>query len=289
VNCVKQPVLSVVLPVLNAASTLGQQLEALARQAHDGEWEVVVADNGSTDGSPELAAAWQDQLPALRVIDTSARRGAAASRNAAARVARGDVLAFCDADDVVQPGWIDAHAAAARAHDLAAGAIFHFSDKGPVAPFRRQPSTEASWVLDFMPFADSANLMVVREAFEAVGGFSEDLDRSSDVDLSWRLQLAGYKLHFEPGAVVAKRDKAHLAEIWRQEVAWGAADVELYLRFRDHGLRRSSLLTTARSKISRVSSRPEVAAFENRRRWIAHIAHEWGRAKQSARRRALFL
>lgn len=285
----KQPVLSVIVPVLNAASTLGEQLEALARQGHDGAWEVVVADNGSTDGSPELAAAWQDKLPALRVIDASARGGAGASRNAATRVAQGDVFAFCDADDIVQPGWVEAHAAAARLHDLAAGSIFHFSDKGPVAPFRRQPSTEASWVLDFMPFADSANLMVTREAFEAVGGFSEDLDRSGDVDLSWRLQLAGHKLHFEPAAVVAKRDKAHLEEIWRQEAAWGAADVELFLRFRDHGLPRSSPLTTVGSKIRRVSSRPEVAAFENRRRWIAHIAHEWGRAKQSARRRTLFL
>jgi glycosyltransferase involved in cell wall biosynthesis len=289
VNCVTQPVLSVIVPVLNAASTLGQQLEALARQANNGAWEVVVADNGSTDGSPELAAAWQDKLPALRIIDASDRRGAGATRNAAARVARGDVFAFCDADDVVQPGWIEAHAAAARVHDLAAGAIFHFSEKGTVAPFRRRPSTKASVVLGFLPFADGANLMVVREAFEAVGGFSEDLDHSGDVDLSWRLQLAGYKLHFEPAAVVAKRDKAHLEDLWRQEVAWGAADVELYLRFRDHGLRRSSPLTTMRSKIRRVSAHPELARFDNRRRWIAQIAHEWGRAKRSARRRVLFL
>jgi len=284
-----QPVVSVIVPILNAASTLGQQLEALARQEQDGAWEVVVADNGSTDGSPELAAAWQDKLPALRVIDASARPGAGATRNAAARAARGDVFAFCDSDDIVQQGWVEAYAAAGRTHDLAAGAIYHFSDKGPVAPFRRQPSTEASWVLDFMPFADSANLMVVREAFAAVGGFSEDLDRSGDVDLSWRLQLAGYKLHFEPAAIVAKRDKAHIDEIWRQEVAWGEADVELYLRFRDQGLRRSSPITTVRSKIRRVSSRPEVAGFENRRRWLALVAHEWGRAKQSVRRRVLFL
>ena len=89
-----RPDLSVIVPVLNAVPTLGQQLEALSRQAYDGTWEVVVADNGSTDGSPELAAAWQDKLPALRVIDASDRRGAGATRNAAARVARGDVFAF---------------------------------------------------------------------------------------------------------------------------------------------------------------------------------------------------
>ena len=285
-----QPVLSVIVPVLNAAATLDHQLEALARQAQDRACEILVADNGSTDGSPELAAAWQDKVPALRIIDASAHRGAGASRNAAARVARGDAFAFCDADDIVQPGWIAGYADAARHHDLAAGAIFHFSDRGrPVPPYRRRPSTKASVVLDFLPFADSANLMVVRKAFEAVGGFSEDLDRSGDVDLSWRLQLAGYKLHFEPTAIVAKREKSQLEDLWRQEVAWGAADVELYLRFRDQGLRRSSPLTTARAKVRRVASRPEVAGFKNRRRWIAQLAHEWGRAKRSARRRVLFL
>lgn len=288
-KCVSQPLLTVIVPVMNAVSTLGQQLEALVGQEHDGTWEVVVADNGSTDGSPQLAAAWQEKLPALRVIDASGCRGAGATRNSAARAARGDVFAFCDADDVVQPGWVEAYATAAEQHDLAAGSIFHFSDNRVVSPFRGQPSTEASVVLDFLPFADSANLMVVRDAFEAVGGFAEDLDRSGDVDLSWRLQLAGHKLHFEPAAIVAKREKAHLDALWRQEVAWGAADVELYLRFRDHGLPRSSPLTTVRSKVRRVSSQPELARFGNRRRWFAHLAHEWGRVKRSARRRVLFL
>ena len=286
---VSRPALTVILPVLNAGSTLGQQLDALARQRQDPTWEVVVADNGSTDGSLQLAAAWQDRLPALRVLDASGCRGAGATRNAAARVARGDAFAFCDADDVVQTGWVEAYTAEATRHDFAAGSIFHFSDKGSVTPHRRQPSTEASVVLDFLPFADSANLMVVREAFDAIGGFSEDLDRSGDVDLSWRLQLAGYKLHFEPGAIVAKREKAHLDDLWRQEVAWGSADVELYLRFREHGLRRSSPLSTVRSQVRRVSSQPELARFGNRRRWLAHAAHEWGRAKGSARRRVLFL
>jgi glycosyltransferase involved in cell wall biosynthesis len=274
---------------MNAVSTLGEQLEALAGQEYDGSWEVVVADNGSTDGSPQLAAVWQDKLPTLRVIDASGCRGAGATRNAAARVARGDVFAFCDADDVVQPGWVEAYATAADEHDLAAGPIFHFSDNRAVSPIRGRPSTEASVVLDFMPFADSANMMVVRKAFESVGGFTEELDRSGDVDLSWRLQLAGHKLYFEPGAIVAKREKAHLDALWRQEVAWGAADVELYLRYRHLGLPRSSPLTTVRSKVRRVSAQPELARLGNRRRWFAHLAHEWGRVKRSARRRVLFL
>jgi cellulose synthase/poly-beta-1,6-N-acetylglucosamine synthase-like glycosyltransferase len=52
------PTVSVVIPVLNGAATLGRQLEALAGQTYDQPWEIVVADNGSTDGTVELVEAW---------------------------------------------------------------------------------------------------------------------------------------------------------------------------------------------------------------------------------------
>jgi GT2 family glycosyltransferase len=151
------------------------------------------------------------------------------------------------------------------------------------------PSRTASVVLDFLPFADAANALVSRAAFDAAGGFAEDMPRSADVDLSWRLQLAGHPLHFEPRAIVAKRDRPRLADVWRQEEGWGAADVELYLRFRDHGLPRSSPLGTARSLVHRVVTRPEVRRPDNRWRWVAHVAHEWGRVKRSAARRVVYL
>jgi glycosyltransferase involved in cell wall biosynthesis len=66
--------ISVVMPVFNEAAHIESQLAALAMQEFSGEWEVLVADNGSTDGTPRVVQAWSDRLP-LQLVDASARRG----------------------------------------------------------------------------------------------------------------------------------------------------------------------------------------------------------------------
>src|SRR5258708_12899377 len=79
--------LSVVIPCLNAGDVLARQLEALATQAWDGTWDVIVADNGSTDETREVAASFDPRLPSLRIVDASDQRGRQHARNVGARVA----------------------------------------------------------------------------------------------------------------------------------------------------------------------------------------------------------
>src|SRR3954470_16489202 len=93
------PRLSVIIPCHNSEATLGAQLSALAAQVCSYSWEAIVADNGSLDGTEALAASFADRIPVLRVIDASARRGAAYARNAGAAAAKGSAFLFCDADD----------------------------------------------------------------------------------------------------------------------------------------------------------------------------------------------
>ena len=100
------PAVSVVIPVLNGAATISQQLAALAGQTYRGPMEVLVADNGSTDATVEVVQALSGRLPGLRLVDASARVGTNHARNAGAAAAGGDLLAFCDADDVAAPGWL---------------------------------------------------------------------------------------------------------------------------------------------------------------------------------------
>ena len=71
------------------------------------DWEVVVADNGSDDGTRACVQRWSERHPRIHLVDASARRGAAAARNIGVRSARGRLLAFCDADDVEAAGGID--------------------------------------------------------------------------------------------------------------------------------------------------------------------------------------
>src|SRR4051812_28957961 len=94
---------SVVIPARNAARLLPLQLAALAKQTYAGTWEVVVADHRSADGTARVASEWAARLPCLRVVSVGRRGGANVARNEGARAARGEVLAFCDADDVASP------------------------------------------------------------------------------------------------------------------------------------------------------------------------------------------
>jgi cellulose synthase/poly-beta-1,6-N-acetylglucosamine synthase-like glycosyltransferase len=98
-------VISVIVPVLNGMPWLAEQLRALVGQECSEPWEVVVADNGSTDETKSVVQEWAARIDKIRLVDASTVRGPGAARNAGARAARGELLAFCDADNVVQPGW----------------------------------------------------------------------------------------------------------------------------------------------------------------------------------------
>jgi glycosyltransferase involved in cell wall biosynthesis len=92
------PAVTVVTPLWNAAATLAEAVASVRAQTR-GDWEMVIVDDGSTDGSGALAARLAAGEPRLRLIAWAENRGAAAARNAAIRAARGRFLTFLDADD----------------------------------------------------------------------------------------------------------------------------------------------------------------------------------------------
>jgi teichuronic acid biosynthesis glycosyltransferase TuaG len=96
------PRVSIVTPVWNAAATLAAAV-ASARAQTLADWEMLIVDDGSTDGSRALAEDLAARDPRLRVLGHAERRGAAAARNAAIRAARGRFLGFLDADDLWHP------------------------------------------------------------------------------------------------------------------------------------------------------------------------------------------
>ena len=87
-------------------------MSALAEQQYDGNWELVFVDDGSTDSSVSIAESWSDRLP-MRIVPTSESGdpvGLASARNIGGHAARGELLLFCDDDDVADEGWIAAFA-----------------------------------------------------------------------------------------------------------------------------------------------------------------------------------
>ncbi|HEX4347316.1 MAG TPA: glycosyltransferase [Vicinamibacterales bacterium] len=183
------PSLSFIVPVRDDASRLERCLDAIRANGYGGEVRVVVADNGSTDKSGDVArraGATVLTLPGLSVAEL---------RNRASAQADTDILAFVDADHLIAPGWIAAAAENLRgAGPAAAGAPY-------------DPAPNANWVQraydrfrDHTPglretqWLGSGNLAIRRDVFVRVGGFDTALETCEDVDLCYRLVAAGERL-----------------------------------------------------------------------------------------------
>jgi glycosyltransferase involved in cell wall biosynthesis len=277
--------ISVIVPVRNGMPWLPRQLQALVEQDYAGDWEVVVADNGSTDLTPIVAQEWAERHDKIRCTDASKVYGAPAARNAGVQAARGDLLAFCDADDIVQPGWLASCARALEEVDVMAGVFDFWSLNG----LRASPPKPASMrQLGFLPAGLGANLAVRRQAFEAVGGFAEELLIGEDIDLCWRLQLSGYRFVIEFKAIVAKRERNEFKLVFRQAAGYGRSGPALYRRHRSGGARRN-LTGAAKSWLWLLLLSPQLVTASNRRiEWARAAGMRSGRLVGSIRERAFF-
>jgi glycosyltransferase involved in cell wall biosynthesis len=207
---------SVVVPARNAGEDLAALLDALAQQTlRREEFEVVIGDDGSTDGSADKFSSDDGWVRVAPGPPTNSY----AARNRAARAARAPVLAFCDSDCVPDPDWLERGLAALGGAEIVAGRI-RFS-----VPRRRTVWT----LLDMDSFkdherqvdngtAETANLFVPRELFERVVGFDDSLPEHGDFDFVARCLGTGARLAFAADAVVLhptrNRGRPFLRAVW---------------------------------------------------------------------------
>jgi glycosyltransferase involved in cell wall biosynthesis len=287
----RRQLVSVIMPVYNAAATLDQQLNALKTQVFDGPWEIVAVDNHSTDDSATVIRQYQQQMPHLRLVQAEEQQSAAYTRNVGARVAKGDVFLFCDADDVVAPGWLAALAQALEQHDFVASTM----EVEALNKDKAWRSNYGNWAtrknLSFLPFAAGALMALSREAFERVGGFNEKTRIGEDIEISWRLQLQGYSLHPVPDAVIHYRYRETLQATWKQNVCYGEAHAYLYKQFASCGMPGSSVRTIYYSYRGLLTGLPHVLwGDENQKAEVLRVAALcYGRLRGSLRYRTLYL
>lgn len=226
---------TVIVCVRNGASTIGAQLEALAAQSYIDEWELLVVDNGSTDNTRQVVSEWSAQLPNIKIVEATEKAGLAYSRNIGVAAATGDVLAFCDADDVADPGWLAGLVGGARDADLVAGRLELERLNDPVTRAWRAMSEDdlrQPYALGYLHYAMGANFAVRRTAYEAVGGCDEAfVTCGDDIDLSWRIQRTGGSLAFRPDAVMHYRLRPGLRPMMRQRYRYGRVHGLLRRRF----------------------------------------------------------
>jgi glycosyltransferase involved in cell wall biosynthesis len=232
--------ISVIVPCFNAAGTLERQLTALENQTVL-PWEVIVADNGSTDESAAIAQRFATRSARFKWVDASQVRGASHARNAGAKIARGDVVAFCDADDLVAPEWIAGLTRALETHDFVASRFDH----AKLNPPSKWQHPQAQGLIqhdgfDFLPRAGGCGLAIRKSVHDAVGGFDEGLRYHEDTDYCWRVQLAGTPLGYAPDAVVHIQNRNSARGRFQQARHWGASEVRIYKRYRKLGAKKTT-------------------------------------------------
>lgn len=232
--------LSVVIPCLNAADTLAIQLDALAVQHWREDWEVIVADNGSTDNSVEIVKEYRGVLPRLRIVDASARRGQPYALNCGARAAAGESLAFCDADDEIAPGWVAAMGEALRDADfVACKTDIDKMNPSWIRKSRGNPQRNGVQEYDyplFMNHAGGGTIGVKKWVYEKAGGFDDDFPLLHDTDFCWKVQRMGVELKFVPEAVMYLRFRNSLKGIYRQAYGYGEYNVKICKKYRALGM-----------------------------------------------------
>lgn len=207
---------SVVVPAHESASTLERTLAALVGQELPEPYEVIVVDDGSTDAGAAIA---ERAGPPVRLVRQK-QAGAAAARNRGAGEARGEVIAFTDADCFPTSRWLAAGLEALERADLVQGAV------APPPEVRLGPFDRTLIVVDESGLYESANLLVRRELFDRVGGFPHVIDPGSgrplgeDVSFGWRARRAGARTTFAPDALVhhavfPRSRREYVSEHWR--------------------------------------------------------------------------
>jgi hypothetical protein len=192
------PVLSVIVPVRNGAETLPRCLEGLrASKTEHLPWELIVVDDGSTDASAEIAKRFADRL-----IPLATPLRAAGARNRGAKVARGEILVFVDADVCVHDDALrEMHLT--LAHYPEVSAVFGAYDQSPVAPdFLSQYRNLLHHYVHQREAGDTVTFWtglgaIRRDVFQQLGGFDE-AETLEDIELGYRLSARGHRILLRP-------------------------------------------------------------------------------------------
>jgi glycosyltransferase involved in cell wall biosynthesis len=232
---------SVVIPARNAARTMPACLEALAR-LEPAPTEVIIVDNGSTDESLRIVDSFVQSHPLLPIrVMREPRLGASAARNAGIRAAKGDIVAFTDADCVVTPTWLaellntltdsTISAVAANIEGYRSETLLEkFQSVFTLRPGRAQEEIFCRYTLTSGGFP-TANLAVRKQTLDVIRGFDESFEiYGEDHDLCRRIYAIGGRIKAIPSGTV---HHIHRPTLWRflvQNFCFGRGHAHLLRR-----------------------------------------------------------
>lgn len=230
------PYISVVIPIYNGEADFPDLIDCLRSQIYPtNQVEYLLVDNNSSDRTGEiLQTATQDPTLPLRPLTENQIQSSYAARNRGIRAARGEIIAFTDADCRPEPEWLK-NLVQPFGDDqigIVAGEIIALPGNTLLEKHAsRQDTLSQKHTLahPFYPYGQTANLAVRRDAFQKTGLFRPYLTTGGDADLCWRIQQqTSYKLAFMEKAQVKHRHRSTLKGLQSQWRRYGESNRYLH-------------------------------------------------------------
>jgi glycosyltransferase involved in cell wall biosynthesis len=224
------PMVSVIVCCYNAAETLDECLRSLNQLAYP-VFEVIVVDDGSTDGTHQIAE--KHKVQCIRVPNG----GLSKARNLGIEAAKGEVVAFIDSDAYADPDWLYYMVTALEEHGASAvgGPNLSPLQDGFTAQCVDQSPGNPTCVLVDNERAEhipGCNMAFRRSVFDVVGKFdAQHRAAGDDVDLCWRILVADRKIVYHPSAVVWHHRRQTIRSYLRQQKGYGYAEAHLQRRY----------------------------------------------------------
>jgi GT2 family glycosyltransferase len=223
----RHPFVSVVVACYNGARTLKLCLDSLERLNYS-DYEVILVDDGSVDDTPQIAALHK-RIRYLR----QANLGLSAARNAGIKAAKGEIIAFTDADCRADEDWLHylmGHLLNTRFVGIGGHNLLPPEDSWIAAAVMVSPGGPAHVMLtdQVAEHIPGCNMAFYKSALEEIGGFDPIFRKAGDdVDVCWRLQQRGYEIGFSPSGFVWHYRRSTFQDYLKQQQGYGEAEALL--------------------------------------------------------------
>lgn len=225
---------SIIMPTYNRSKTLAKSIESVLNQTYK-DWQLIVVDDGSTDDTEDLMAAYKEEKRIIYYKQANA--GPIKARNNGARLAEGEWLAFLDSDDEWLPEKLEKQIALAKDKGdvLVYGNFYYIDDNGKIIGefFKDKTRPYSGKILPDLlldNFVLTSSVLVKKKIFDEVGGFNEKLDLTIGEDYELWLRIAD-KIEFYYIAEPIALYRVHEIQLTKKKLAvyWSQLKLFIYL------------------------------------------------------------